>query len=183
MNRSRGCEILFAFAALVLASNPSAQATKLDGPWQGELERDRAVMTVQFDFQTGPDGVTGRFTSESQRVMEYPLDKVEYSGATIHWVLGGSLIFDGTVAPQGIDGTFQEGRHTERFLSNEDRWIQHPIGGKRLRSELATSFFPVRYCAPRAREHTPESFFCTEAGPNIDGEHLSFSRTASLGAE
>jgi hypothetical protein len=56
-------------------------------------------MTVRFDFQTGPGGVTGRFILESQRAIEYPLDKVDYSGSIIHWVLGGSLIFDGTVSP------------------------------------------------------------------------------------
>src|SRR5437899_5029146 len=73
------------------------------------MERDGAVMTVRFDFQTGSGGVTGWFTSESQRAMEYPLDRVDYSGSTIHWVLGGSLIFDGTVSRQAIAGTFQEG--------------------------------------------------------------------------
>jgi pimeloyl-ACP methyl ester carboxylesterase len=41
--------------------------------------------------------------------MEHPLDRVEYSGSTIHWVLGGSLIFDATVSLQAIAGTFQEG--------------------------------------------------------------------------
>jgi pimeloyl-ACP methyl ester carboxylesterase len=73
------------------------------------MERDGAAMTVRFDFETGARGVTGRFTSESQQAMEYPLDKVEFSGSTIHWVLGGSLIFDGTVSPQEIAGTFQDG--------------------------------------------------------------------------
>jgi len=66
-------------------------------------------MIVRFDFQTTAAGVAGRFTSESQRAMEYPLDKVDYSGSTIHWVLGGSLIFDGTVSRDAIAGTFQEG--------------------------------------------------------------------------
>lgn len=72
-------------------------------------------MTVRFDFQTGRSGLTGRFTSESQRAMEYPLDKVEYSGSTVHWVLGGSLIFDGTVSPQAIAGTFREGPERGTF--------------------------------------------------------------------
>jgi pimeloyl-ACP methyl ester carboxylesterase len=93
----------------LVASIASPQSLKPDGHWQGLMERDGAVMTVRFDFQTGSGGVTGRFTSESQRAMEYPLDRVDYSGSTIHWVLGGSLIFDGTVSRQAIVGSFKEG--------------------------------------------------------------------------
>src|SRR5205823_3646760 len=109
MNRARDHKFLFATAALVFMGNASAQSIKLDGHWQGPMEREGAVMTVRFDFETGPAGVTGRFTSESQRAIEYPLDEVDYSGSTIHWVLGGSLIFDGNVSPQAIAGTFHEG--------------------------------------------------------------------------
>ena len=99
----------------LVATIASPQSLKPDGHWQGVMERDGAVMTVRFDFQTGPGGVTGRFTSESQRALEYPLDGVDYSGSTIHWILGGSLIFDGTVSPQAISGTFQEGQGSGTF--------------------------------------------------------------------
>src|SRR5215472_8062238 len=93
----------------LVASIASPQSLKPDGHWQGVMERDGAVMTVRFDFETASRGVTGRFTSESQRAMDYPLDRVDYSGSAIHWVLGGSLIFDGTVSPQAIAGAFREG--------------------------------------------------------------------------
>ena len=101
--------------AALVAGVASPQSLKLDGHWQGVMERDGAVMTVRFDFQTGAAGVTGRFTSESQRAMEYPLDSVDYSGSTIHWVLGGSLIFDGTVSRQAIAGSFKEGQGRGTF--------------------------------------------------------------------
>jgi hypothetical protein len=58
-------------------------------------KRDGAEMTVEFDFENAPSGPIGRFTSKSQRALEYPLDKVDLSGSTAHWVLGGSIIFDG----------------------------------------------------------------------------------------
>jgi pimeloyl-ACP methyl ester carboxylesterase len=79
------------------------------------MEREGAAMTVRFDFQTGPGGVAGRFTSESQRAIEYPLDRVNYSGSKIHWVLGDSLVFDGTVSAQRIAGTFQDGQARGTF--------------------------------------------------------------------
>jgi len=163
----------------LIATMASGQSPTPDGHWQGVMERDGAVMTVRFDFQTGSGGVTGRFTSESQRAMEYPLDRVDYSGSTIHWVLGGSLIFDGTVSRQAIAGTFQEGSGRGTFSLKPVSLNPSPINGKMLRSELATWFFPVRCCAPTAPAYTPESFFSTEAVPRLDGERLSFSRIAS----
>ena len=73
-------------------------------------------MAVQFDFSRTASGVAGRFTSVSQWAMEYPLDKVEVSGAKIHWVLGGSLIFDGEVSAQAITGHFRRERGEGRSL-------------------------------------------------------------------
>jgi pimeloyl-ACP methyl ester carboxylesterase len=93
----------------LVAITASAQSTKPDGHWQGIMEREGAAMTVRFDFQSGPKGIVGRFTSESQRAIEYPLDRVDYSGSKIHWVLGGSLIFDGTVSAKAMEGAFQDG--------------------------------------------------------------------------
>jgi pimeloyl-ACP methyl ester carboxylesterase len=93
----------------------SAQNLKPDGHWQGEMVREGAVMTVRFDFHTGAGGVSGNFTSESQQAMEYPLDKVDFSESTAHWVLAGSLIFDGTVSQNAIAGTFKEGSGSGTF--------------------------------------------------------------------
>ena len=42
-----------ALTALVVTI-ASAQSLKPDGHWQGVMERDGAVTTVRFDFQTGP---------------------------------------------------------------------------------------------------------------------------------
>jgi hypothetical protein len=40
LNRARGRKILFAAAALAFAGNASAQSIKLDGHWQGSVERE-----------------------------------------------------------------------------------------------------------------------------------------------
>jgi len=101
--------------SMLVATTAGAQLPKADGNWQGVMERDGAPMTVRFDFQSGAGGVTGKFTSESQQAMEYPLDKVDFNGSTIHWVLGGSIIFDGAVSRDAIDGTFKEGSGSGTF--------------------------------------------------------------------
>jgi hypothetical protein len=133
-------------------------------------------MTVRFDFQTGPGGVTGSFTSESQRAMEYPLDRVDYTGSKIHWVLGDSLIFDGTVSPQAITGTFQEGSGRGTFSLKPISSNPPPY----KREDITFRVGDLVLCAPTAPAYTPESFFCTEAVPRLDGERLSFSQIASL---
>jgi uncharacterized protein len=98
-------------AALLLIAASAAPAMNAgpDGHWQGTMERDGAVMTVRFDFETRSGAVTGRFTSESQKALEYPLDSVTYTPPKLQWKLGDSLVFDGVVSADSIAGKFQEG--------------------------------------------------------------------------
>jgi hypothetical protein len=64
---------------------------------------------VSFDFADGPHGVSGTFTSLTQRAMDYPLDTVAISGATVHLELGGgSLVFDGRVLGDSITGNLRD---------------------------------------------------------------------------
>ena len=87
----------------------SAQAIALDGSWQGVMEREGATITVRFDFQTRNGTIFGKFTSESQRTMEYPFGQVTYTHPNIAWSVDGALIFDGVVSGPSINGTFKEG--------------------------------------------------------------------------
>src|ERR1700743_2719633 len=102
-----GCMLLV--LALALTSGLRAQTRSLDGHWQGAMEREGASMIVRFDFRTGAGSPSGSFTSESQRAIEYPLDKVEYPRPAIHCALGESLVFHGKVSSEAITGTFQDG--------------------------------------------------------------------------
>lgn len=165
MNRARGRRIVFAAAALAFAGNGNAQSIKLDGHWQGVMEREGAVMTVRFDFQTGPSGVTGRFTSESQQAMEYPLDRVDYSGSTIHWVLGGSLIFDGTVSPQAIAGTFQEGPGRGTFSLKPVRLDPAPYGREEVTFRVGSAVLSGTLLRPRSAGVHPGIVFLHGSGP------------------
>lgn len=64
---------------------------------------------------------TGRFTSESQGVSEYPLDTVSYTSPKVHLELGnGDTAFDGNVSGDIIDGTItQKGGSGTFFLQRE----------------------------------------------------------------
>ncbi len=108
-----------AVALLMLGPAFAGQARpeplKPDGHWQGSMQREGAPLTVRFDFRTEAGAVTGRFTSEAQRALEYPLDDVLYIAPKIHWKLGDSLIFDGIVSRESIAGTFKDGEATGTF--------------------------------------------------------------------
>jgi pimeloyl-ACP methyl ester carboxylesterase len=110
----RATGIFFALA-FVSATEAYAGPAMLDGHWQGVMEREGAALTVRFDFQTQAGMVTGRFTSETQRAMEYPLDGVSYLEPKLHWKLGDSLVFDGVVSPESISGTFRDGQARGTF--------------------------------------------------------------------
>src|SRR5260370_26292158 len=94
-----------------------------------------------------------------------PLDKVEYSASTIHWVLGSSLIFDGTVSPQAIAGTFQEGPGRGTFSLKRARLDPAPY-----RREAVTFpggpgvFFGTLFCVAGAGGH-PGIVFLHGGGP------------------
>ena len=109
MFRAAALSVLFA-----LAFDAGAQ-TRPDGNWQGTMERQGAALTVRFDFHTQGSAVTGRFTSETQRAMEYPLDEVMWATPALHWKLGDSLVFDGVVSPRAITGTFLDGKEKGTF--------------------------------------------------------------------
>ena len=109
MFRDAALSVLFA-----LAFDAGAQ-TRPDGNWQGTMERQGAALTVRFDFHTQASAVAGRFTSETQRAMEYPLDEVMWATSALHWKLGDSLVFDGVVSPRAITGTFLDGKEQGTF--------------------------------------------------------------------
>ena len=111
-DRSAGISLAL---TLVLTTGAYATLAKPDGHWQGVMEREGAAMTVRFDFQTEAGRVTGRFTSETQRALEYPLDDVSWLEPKLHWKLGDSLIFDGVVSAESIAGTFRDGQARGTF--------------------------------------------------------------------
>jgi hypothetical protein len=92
MHCTRIASIVCISGGMLAHAVPSrAQVNKPDGHWQGTLEREGAALAVRFDFQTDAAGVlTGRFSSESQRTLDYPVEKVSYASGGLHWELGGA---------------------------------------------------------------------------------------------
>ena len=120
-------------AALFQAVDANPQAIRtLDGNWEGTMVREGASLPIRFDFRTNGGVVTGRFTSETQSAMEYPIAKVDYSPPALHWRLGSSLVFDGVVSPQAISGTFLDGKAKGTFSLEPVRIVQPPYRREEL---------------------------------------------------
>ncbi len=99
-----------------------AGAQSLAGHWQGTETAAGTSMPVVFDFA---DNTSGRYSSDVQRAMDYPLDSVTLNAGAIHFVLGGDSQFEGklerdtitgTVKGDGVDGTFVLHRVTAQAL-------------------------------------------------------------------
>jgi dienelactone hydrolase len=102
--------ILLAIVALLPSATALAGgADPLVGYWTGSMTAQGARMPVSFEFASGDAGLEGRFTSTTQRAMDYPLDSVSRDGAAVRFVLGGDLTFDGRIEGDGVTGTFKGG--------------------------------------------------------------------------
>ena len=97
-----------AVAACCGASAVPAQG--LSGYWSGRMVHDAAGVAVSFAFRSDAPGAwLGRFTSLTQRALEYPLDTVVVTGPLVHLVLGsGSTVFDGSLRGDSITGVLRD---------------------------------------------------------------------------
>jgi pimeloyl-ACP methyl ester carboxylesterase len=81
---------------------------QLVGHWEGTMVRDSVPLEVSFDFSNADAQPTGRFTSLTQKAMDFPLDMLTVKMDVVHFVLGGSIVFDGKLSADRIIGTFTD---------------------------------------------------------------------------
>jgi pimeloyl-ACP methyl ester carboxylesterase len=110
--------LLSTILSLLSAAAVAQPLSTPTGSWDGVFERQGATIAVRVDLKTEAAGkLTGSFTSETQRVLEYPLEKLAYSPPKIHWELGDSapMVFDGFVSANSMTGTFRDGKDSGTF--------------------------------------------------------------------
>jgi dienelactone hydrolase len=136
-------------AVLVVAAG-TAGATSIDGHWVGTIDRGTAKLEVSFDFT----GSAGRFTSVTQRAMDYPLDSVAVTGDAVHAVLGGSLVFDGTRTGDVLAGKYHDDDGDATFALHRTPAPKLPydtvdvtFGDVKLTGTLAIPRTPGRHAA------------------------------------
>jgi pimeloyl-ACP methyl ester carboxylesterase len=99
---------------LCAVAGAASQSPELAGHWQGTLARDGASVAVSFDFTTTPTPA-GRFSSDAQRAMDYPLDSVTRGVNGVHFVLGGDMTFDGALMGNTLSGNYRDGEAKGSF--------------------------------------------------------------------
>ena len=112
------CAVVVGASIMVTVGAGAASADQLvSGYWRGTFTEHGKPLSVVISFsQASTGGWSGRFTADSQAVMEYPFDSVSVKGSKISFVLGGgSLSFTGLVESNAITGTFSAGKDTGSF--------------------------------------------------------------------
>ena len=98
--------------ALILSSTLPSVAFGAEGEftghWEGTIVREGVPLEVSFDFKGSEPRPNGTFTSLTQKVMDYPLDKLAFDRDAVHFALGDSLLFDGKLSADQITGTFTD---------------------------------------------------------------------------
>ena len=78
------------------------------GHWEGTMVREGIPLQVSFDFTNTGGRPKGTFTCVAQKAMEVPLYPFTINGDSLHYVLGGSIVFDGKLRADVITGTFTD---------------------------------------------------------------------------
>jgi hypothetical protein len=91
---------------LTLSTVVVRSEAQLIGHWEGTMVREDIPLEVSFDFTNPGAQPKGTFTSLTQNAMEFPLDVVTVRVNAVHFVLGGSIVFDGRLTADQIIGTF-----------------------------------------------------------------------------
>jgi hypothetical protein len=116
----RAVLLLFVTLSWGVAQTPGTLAKPspqdLTGHWEGFVVAQAVRMGVSFDFVQTATATSGRFTSETQRAMDYPLNSVTVNGHAVHFVLGDDMVFDGDLQADVITGTFKDSDQSGSFL-------------------------------------------------------------------
>ena len=159
-----------AFGWIAAARDTPAEDSRaaITGHWEGELVRLGARLPVSFDFSAGPTGVAGTFTSLTQRTMEFPLDKVVVGDRTVHFTLGeGSLVFDGRLEGESLDGKLREEDAPGEFALRRVRPTPQPYDREDVTFRNGDATLSGSLFLPRAKGVHPAIVFLHGSGPEV----------------
>jgi alpha-beta hydrolase superfamily lysophospholipase len=95
--------------ALAIAAPASAgSAAALAGRWAGQLSAHGQSIPIGVEYTHHGSAESGRFTSQTQAVMDYPFDSVTYNHGHVIFILGGQVKFDGAIHGRAIEGSYRD---------------------------------------------------------------------------
>jgi len=100
------------------------------------MVREGVPLEVSFDFKWSETHPNGTFTSLTQKVMDYPLDKLVFDKEAVRFALGDSLVFDGKLMADQITGTFTDDSAKGDFILR--RTVAKPLPTTQSMSAFTT---------------------------------------------
>ncbi len=107
----------FCYSLQERADARTAQAAVV-GPWEGTIDVAGVSLQMRVVFREAGGILTAAIDIPQQGASGLPLREVRIDGAAVHFVLptgAAPAVFDGTVGPDGIAGTFTQGPATGTF--------------------------------------------------------------------
>src|SRR5262245_39329091 len=109
------------------AQEPGPSA--IEGRWVGQWVRDGEKLEVSMRFSRDRAGYTGSFSSDQLRVIDIPMQKIQYESPRISWQVVGDFTtstFYGELRNGEISGRFRDGdaEGTFAFTRSVDKEAQ-----------------------------------------------------------
>lgn len=150
-----------AAAAFLEASGANAAPPAFAGRWTGTMISQGQPLPVTFDLRAG----TGRFTSPTQAVMDYPLDRLDEKGDQLSFVVGGGLSFDGHISGDTIAGTFKSDSASGTFTLHRAAVAPLPYAVRDVAFRNGSVVLHGTICLPKSGGRHPGVVLIHGSGP------------------
>jgi uncharacterized protein len=156
---------------LLLLGAPStvlAQASELEGHWQGVIVRDSAETPFLLDLERVDGNWRGSFGFPEQRVLEYPLGKVNVAPPTVTIAgPGNSFTLEGTLSGEALAGAFKDGGSAATFRLKRVPRDERPYTTEDVRFVNGDVTLAGSLDIPRGPGPFPAVIFLHGAGPEV----------------
>jgi len=163
MGLARNCVPLAIWLLLCLPLS-AVSAQSIAGHWEGTLTREKADLVVSLDFAKQSNDYVGRFTSLSQKVMAYPLDKVTVKSSQGHFELAGELVFDGTISGDTLNGEFRDPKASGTFALKRASALEPPYKTEEVRFSNGPATLTGTLLMPQTKGPHPAVIFLQGSG-------------------
>lgn len=145
-------------------------ALSLVGTWKGEIKIPNQPLNIAVTFKQEQDAITGTITIPVQNVEDFALTDLSLQGDKISFKMalpGQSILFEGTIKEQNMQGTFTQNNSSVPFeLNKKDETPQNPEDKENfltIETEIGTLYGSL--LVPEQGEHVPVALIIPGSGP------------------
>jgi uncharacterized protein len=139
----------------------------MEGHWVGVIVRDRVETAFLLDLEHRGGTWRGSFGLPEQRVLEYPLDKVEFAPPNVGITgPGRSFTLEGTISEDALVGVFKDAAGAATFRLKRSR-EQAPYTTEGVRFANGDATLSGSLYIPNGPGPYPAVLFLHGAGPEI----------------